>query len=150
MLTGLTHLHSSNRYLVLGLIIIAIVDAIIAMAGGKDYTKSSKIFALLALIFSHIQLLVGLALYFIGDKGINHILNTEGFMGIAAARFYAVEHLVGMLIGITLVTLGYSKAKRIEESAKKYKTILTYFGIGLVIIFVMIPWPFMKEFGSWI
>jgi lauroyl/myristoyl acyltransferase len=55
-----------------------------------------------------------------------------------------------MLIGITLVTLGYSKAKRIEESAKKYKTILTYFGIGLVIIFVMIPWPFMKEFGSWI
>ena len=150
MLAGLTLLHNSNRYLILGFIIIALVDTIIAMAGGKGYTKSSKIFAVIALIFGHILLLLGLALYFMGDKGINHILNTEEFMGIAAARFYAVDHLVGMLIGITLVTVEYLNAKRIEESAKKYKTILTYFGIGLIIIFVMIPWPFIKEFGSWI
>jgi len=48
-----------------------------------------------------------------------------------------------------LITAGYSKAKRLEESARKYKTQLIFYGIGLVLIFVMIPWPFMKDFGSW-
>lgn len=150
MLTGLTHLHSANRYLVLGFIFLAIIDAIMSRNGNKPYSKQSKMLALLALIFSHVQLTLGLALYFIGEKGINHILNTEGFMGIAAARFYAVEHLLGMLVAIILITVGYSKAKRMDDSMKKYKTVLIYYSIALILIFIMIPWPFMKEFGSWI
>tara|TARA_B110000037_G_C16698540_1_gene333846 strand:- start:4 stop:318 length:315 start_codon:yes stop_codon:yes gene_type:complete len=103
----------------------------------------------MGLVFSHIQLLVGLALYFIGDKGLKIITSVDSFMSIASARFFAVEHISMMIIAIALITVGYSKVKRLEESARKYKTQLIFYSIGLVLIFAMIPWPFMKDFGSW-
>lgn len=149
MLTGLTHIHSSFRYLVLLFVILTIVDSLIGMTSGKSYSKSSKLFALMGLVFSHIQLLVGLALYFIGDKGLKIITSVDSFMSIASARFFAVEHISMMIIAIALITVGYSKIKRLEESARKYKTQLIFYSIGLVLIFAMIPWPFMKDFGSW-
>ena len=149
MLTGLTHIHSSFRYLGLLFILLTIVDSIIGMTSGKSYSKSSKLFALLGLIFSHVQLLVGLVLYFIGDKGFKIITSVDGFMSIASARFFAVEHISTMIIAIALITIGYSKAKRIEASPGKFKTQLIFYSIGLILIFAMIPWPFMKDFGSW-
>jgi len=149
MITGLLHLHSSFRYLVLLLIIAAIADALIAMSSGKAYNKTSKLLALGALIFSHIQLLVGLLLYFLGPKGLNTIVRVEGFMKDSVARFYAVEHISMMIIAIALITVGYSRGKKQEESKRKYKTVAIFYGLGLLIIFAMIPWPFMKEFGTW-
>ena len=149
MITRLLHLHSSFRYLVLLLIIAAIADALIAMSSGKAYNKTSKLLALGALIFSHIQLLVGLLLYFLGPKGLNTIVRVEGFMKDSVARFYAVEHISMMIIAIALITVGYSRGKKQEESKRKYKTVAIFYGLGLLIIFAMIPWPFMKEFGTW-
>jgi multisubunit Na+/H+ antiporter MnhB subunit len=149
MITGLLHLHSSFRYLVLLLIIAAITDALIAMSSGKAYNKTSKLLALGALIFSHIQLLVGLLLYFLGPNGLNTIVHVEGFMKDSVARFYAVEHISMMIIAIALITVGYSRGKKQEESKRKYKTVAIFYGLGLLIIFAMIPWPFMKEFGTW-
>lgn len=149
MITGLNHLHSSFRYIVLLFIVLTIIDSAIGLAKGKDYSKSSKLFALLGLIFSHVQLLVGLVLYFIGDRGFKIFTSVEGFMSIPTARFFAVEHISTMIIAIALITVGYSKAKRMNESAGKFKTQLIFYGIGLVLIFAMIPWPFMKDFGSW-
>jgi len=149
VITGLLHLHSSFRYLVLLLIIAAIADALIAMSSGKAYNKTSKLLALGALIFSHIQLLVGLLLYFLGPKGLNTIVRVEGFMKDSVARFYAVEHISMMIIAIALITVGYSRGKKQEESKRKYKIVAIFYGLGLLIIFAMIPWPFMKEFGTW-
>jgi uncharacterized membrane protein len=149
MITGLTHIHSSFRYLVLLFLVLAVVDAVIGMQREKSYAKSSKMFALFGLIFSHIQLLVGLLLYFLGDKGFKVITSVEGFMGMAPARFFAIEHIFGMILAITLITIGYSKAKKQELDRKKYWTILLYYSIALLVIFVMIPWPFLKDFGSW-
>jgi len=149
MIIGLNHLHSSFRYLVLLFIVLTIVDSAIGLASGKTFSKSSKLFALLGLIFSHVQLLVGLALYFIGDKGLKIITSVDGLMSIPTARFFAVEHISTMIIAIALITVGYSRAKRMSESAAKFKTQLIFYSIGLILIFAMIPWPFMKDFGTW-
>lgn len=149
MIIGLTHLHSSFRYLVLLFILLALIDALIGFMTGRTYKKQSKIFSLLALITAHIQLVVGLLLYFLGGKGFQAIMNVEGFMKNEMLRFYAVEHISLMIIAIALITVGYSKAKRQSEAKRKYKTVLIFYGIGLLIIFAMIPWPFMKAFGSW-
>ncbi|HAW20151.1 MAG TPA: cytochrome B [Flavobacteriales bacterium] len=150
MIIGLSHLHSSLRYVVLIFLFLAILDAILAVSSDKPYAKTSKLFALITLISAHIQLLLGLALYFIGDKGFKIITSVEGFMSIAPARFFAMEHISGMILAIVLITVGYSKAKKKEMPKQKYSTILLFYGISLLIIFAMIPWPFMKDFGSWI
>ena len=150
MITGLTHIHSSFRYLVLLFLVLAVVDAFVGMGGEKPYKKSSKVFALGSLILVHIQLLVGISLYFLGAKGFSALMNTDGVMKDATLRFFAVEHVLMMIIAIVLITMGYSKAKKREDIGKRYKTIALYYGLALVIILAMIPWPFMKEFGTWI
>lgn len=148
-MTGIIHLHSAFRYLVLLFLLAAIVDAVVALGGNKPYRKSSKLLALFALISTHIQLVLGLALYFLGDKGMA-MFKVADVMSISSARFFAVEHVTGMLLAITLITVGYSRAKRSATDRKKYITTALFYGLGLLIIFAMIPWPFMKEFGSWI
>lgn len=149
MIVGLTHLHSAFRYLVLLFLVLALLDAFIGMSTGKVYKKSSKLFALGALILAHIQLIVGVTLYFLGAKGFKLLMQGEGVMKDAVARFYAVEHVSMMIIAIALITIGYSKAKRQEVAKNKFRSIAVFYGIALVIIFIMIPWPFMKSFGSW-
>ncbi|MEQ9187790.1 MAG: hypothetical protein RLP15_08645, partial [Cryomorphaceae bacterium] len=118
MITGLNHLHSSFRYFVLLFLLLALLDAIIGMRSGKVYSKSSKLFALGGLILAHIQGLVGLLLYFLGEKGFAW-LTTEGVMKNDTMRFYAVEHVTMMILAITLITVGYSRAKKQEEASKK-------------------------------
>jgi hypothetical protein len=68
----------------------------------------------------------------------------------AAVRFYTMEHLVGMLIAIALITIGYSKSKRAATDAKKFGAIATFYLIGLILILASIPWPFRENLGgSW-
>ncbi len=148
MIAALNHIHSSFRYLVLLFILLALFDALIGLSSGKTYKKSSKLFALGGLILSHIQLLVGLLLYFLGAKGFA-LFSQEGMMKDATMRFFAVEHISMMIIAVALVTVGYSRSKKQEDSTKKFRTIAIFYGIAIAIIFVMIPWPFLKEFGNW-
>lgn len=71
-------------------------------------------------------------------------------MGDPLRRFFTVEHIFGMLIAIVIATIGNKKIKSAKEDNKKFKRMLTYFIISLIIIFASIPWPFLKNFGSWI
>jgi membrane protein DedA with SNARE-associated domain len=60
-------------------------------------------------------------------------------------RFWAVEHITGMIIGIALVTVGYSTAKRAATDAQRYKRILIWFGLGILVVLATIPWPFLEK-----
>ena len=57
----------------------------------------------------------------------------------ASIRYFAVEHIFAMFIGIGLVEAGASKVKKVTEDAKKFKFQLIFFTIGLVIMLSRIP-----------
>jgi hypothetical protein len=137
--------HSGLRWLVLVTLVIAIVNSIGKTKGGITFAKKDKRKALFALIFTHIQLLMGLALFFISPK----VVIDAASMKDAIMRFFLVEHSVMMLLAVILITIGYSKAKRIAMDGKKFKTILIYYGLGLLLILAAIPWPFRALGGSW-
>ena len=59
-------------------------------------------------------------------------------------RFFAVEHALMMIIAWLLVHIGRSMVKRAGTDAKKHKLTLLYFGIALLLILLMIPWPFRQ------
>ena len=61
-------------------------------------------------------------------------------MGDSMARLYMLEHPLTMIIAIILITVGYSKAKKKGDNATRYKTILIYYGLGLFLILLRIPW----------
>jgi len=139
------HFHSILRWALLIVLIITLVK----YAQGfrkQQFSEGDRKLALYTLIFSHLQLVLGFALYFISPK----VQFTADMMKVTTLRFYAVEHLVGMLIAIGLITIGYSKMKRTSEAAKKYKKTFYWFLAAFIIIMASIPWPFRIPGAGWL
>lgn len=136
MITGLLHLHSSMRYVVLALLIFTFIRAV-KNRKNSDFKAQAKL-GLFTMISMHIQLVLGLALFLNGHWA---EYTVEGLK-----RFIMMEHTPMMIIAIILGTLGHSLAKLTEVVATKFKRQIIFFGISLFIIFGMIPWPFMRNF----
>jgi NADH:ubiquinone oxidoreductase subunit 2 (subunit N) len=138
----LVRAHSGLRWVVLGLLVYAIFNAL----RKKDfYTKSDRLVNMFAMVSLHIQLVIGLILYFTSVK----VSFVEGWMKNQLLRFYGMEHILLMIIAIVLLTIGHAKAKRASEPSKKHKTILLFYAIGLILIIASIPWPFRQLGAGW-
>jgi membrane protein DedA with SNARE-associated domain len=138
----LVRAHSGLRWVVLALMIYAIFNAL----RKKDfYAKSDRLLNMFAMVSLHIQLVIGLILYFTSAK----VSFVEGWIKNQLLRFYGMEHISLMIIAIILVTIGHAKAKRASEPAKKHKTILLFYAIGLILILASIPWPFRQLGAGW-
>lgn len=136
----INHTHSGLRWVALILLIWAIANAFSA----NKYEKKHKMVNLFAMVVLHIQLLIGLIQYFMSSK----VQFIEGWMKNPLLRFYGMEHLIGMLLAITLITIGYSRAKRKENDADKFKVIRLFYTLGFVLILLFIPWPFRTILGG--
>lgn len=136
--------HSGLRYIVLLLLLAAIFNAGVS-EGKNTYGKKDKMINLFAMVFLHIQLLLGLILYFFGNK----VQFIEGWMKMAPLRFYGMEHILLMLIAIVLVTIGRRKAEKETNPRKKHGKIVVWYTIGLILILVSIPWPFRNLGAGW-
>lgn len=136
MYSGLVHAHSGLRWIALVLLVAAVVVAIGKWQGRSGYTDGNRKLYLFTLIAVHTQLIIGLILYVISPK-VNFSLISDKLY-----RFYTVEHTAGMLIAIVLITIGYSRSKRTTDAIAKQRLIGIFYGIGLLLILVSIPWPF--------
>ncbi|WP_396194612.1 hypothetical protein [Flavobacterium sp.] len=128
--------HSGWAYLALLLLVFAVVNSFMGMSSKKEFTAKDRKIALFGLIGAHIQLLVGLILYFISPLG--HALLGE--MKDSAARLTSLEHPLINIIAIVLITIGWSKHKKAETGTAKFKSIAVFFGLGLLLILSRIPW----------
>ncbi len=135
----LQNIHSYVAYAVLLLVIAALLNSIIGFTSNKKYSDKNKKVYLFALIASHIQLLIGLAWYFMSPK-LAAFREAGGIMKNSEARNALVEHPVAMLIAIVLITIGFSKHKKKAEDKSKFKTVMVFYGIALLLILVKIPW----------
>ncbi|MGZ0015903.1 hypothetical protein [Yeosuana sp. AK3] len=133
--------HSYWAYLVLIVLIIATVNAIIKSVKGKDYEAKDFRISLFTLIVSHIQLLIGLLLYFVSPRfDLFGELGMGGVMKDAVHRLYLVEHPLINIIAVVLITIGYSKHKKKLTSKSKLKIIAIFYTIALVLFLSRIPW----------
>lgn len=139
MYTGLLHLHSALRWVALILMIATIIDSLIRMY--RPFKENERKLALFSLISLHTQLIIGALLYFVSPI-ISTAIEQGHVMKNPIGRFYLVEHLLGMLIAIVLVTVGYSKAKKQSEHWSKHRIIFFYYLVAFILILISIPWPF--------
>jgi hypothetical protein len=141
----LIFLHSYLAYAVLLILILAVSNALKGWLTKKSEFSLDKDYrvSLLALILSHIQLLLGLAVYFTSASGFSAI-QEYGMGGLnSAARMLAVEHPFVNILAIALITVGWSKHKKVMEATAKFKKISIFYGLGLLLILSRIPW------GQW-
>ncbi|MFV5687544.1 hypothetical protein ACM55M_02830 [Flavobacterium sp. ZT3R25] len=128
--------HSGWAYLALLLLVVAVVNSFIGMSSKKEFTSKDRKIALFGLIGTHTQLLIGLILYFVSPLG----LASLGQMSDKALRLTSLEHPLINIIAITLITIGWSKHKKLTTSESKFKTFSIFYGLGLLLILSRIPW----------
>jgi len=141
MYSVLKFIHSYWAYLTLAVLLMAIINAFRARISKKNFQATDLRISLFALIFSHIQLLVGLVLYFVSPWfSYWSDLGMGGVMKNSEARLYLVEHPTTNLIALFLITLGWSLHKRQTEDSKKFSRIAIFYSLGLVLLLSRIPW----------
>jgi putative Ca2+/H+ antiporter (TMEM165/GDT1 family) len=140
----LKHAHSGLRWIVLIALVWAIFNAFTKWRGQQDFKPADKGLNLFAMISVHLQFTLGLLLYFVSPK----VVFAAESMKDPLFRFFLVEHLTIMLIGLVVVTIGHGRSKRATESALKFKTTFIFYLIGLVLILAGIPWP-PKHGAGW-
>ncbi len=146
----LLDLHSIMRWVLLLLIVVTIVNALIGWSQNRKFGKSDNQLSLFTMIAADIQLLLGLILYFTSDYGYKLLKNNEmgEVMKNGVMRFFAVEHLVGMLVAIILIHIGRSSAKRGKTNRSMFIRTFWWYLIAFIIMIMMIPWPSNPLYSS--
>jgi hypothetical protein len=144
MYTGLLHTHSSIRYLVLLLLIAVIIKSLIGLMNKKPFEKADNMLSLFLLIFTHIQFLAGLALYFVSP----FVQFGGQTMSDKMTRYWTVEHITGMLIAVVIITIARSTSKRMSDPVAKHKRLFIFNTIALVIIIAVVLQGGLKIIGS--
>ena len=134
-------IHSYWAYLILVVLTLAVLKSFFGYFANKDYDANAFRVSLLTLIVSHIQLLIGILLYFSSMRfGLWSDLGLVEVMKNADLRLYLIEHPIINILAVVLITMGYSKHKKKLVSKPKYKTIAFFYSIALVLIISRIPW----------
>lgn len=135
--------HSGLRWLLLAFFVLTLLQ--LARTGFSECRFNPKTMALLTLITAHVQLLIGLTLYFISPK----VVFAASSMQETALRFYLIEHISLMVIALIVLTIGYSKTKnRLQEIAGARKAFY-YYLVSFILILISIPWPFRIAGANW-
>ena len=138
MYTGLLHLHHWMPFLWLLLILVVLVQNFLVWKSDREFTASLKRQNTITIVLTHIQVTVGLVMLIGFNMDMFSDMGT--LMGDTAMRFKYVEHPTTMLLGAVLITIGNAKSKRQEAAKNKAKTVVIWFGIGLLLIASRFPW----------
>jgi hypothetical protein len=135
--------HNLTRWGVLLFGLYAITKSILGLMGNRPFTKQANISHALFVGFCHLQLLLGIVLYFISPQVDAALANGFGAaMKDPYSRLIVLEHITVNFIAIALIQVGRTLSKKTTEDRAKYKKTLIFFGIGLVLILSRIPWKY--------
>ena len=133
--------HSSLRWVLLALLLFVIIRHWLAYLQKKNYSKMDNATAGALVGMAHLQLILGLLLYF-GLSPITKAAFSDfgAAMKDPATRLILVEHFTVNIIAIVLATVVNAKNKKAITDAAKFKNMWLLNGLGLVLILSRIPW----------
>lgn len=137
---GLLHLHNILRWVILIMLLVGIFKNYADV--NKPFTKAHKNIGLIAMIAAHITLLLGLYQVVFGRFSYSTIPEGVSMMKDTFWRFFLVEHPLGMIVAIILITIGYMVYKKNISDAKKHKKAALMFLLALILVMAVVPWPF--------
>ena len=144
MYTGFSHIHSINKWIILILGVLAIANALSGWLKDKPYTATSNKLSLFFMVSMHVQLLLGVVLYFISPTVTGSLQDMGLAMKDSYLRYWTVEHLFVGILAIVFVTLGRVLAKKKATDLAKHKTTAIYYILTLVFVAVNVLLPLWK------
>ena len=132
-------LHSWLRWLALG---AGVAATLAAFGKGAEAVRSAERWGLIFMIALDVQLLLGLLLYGVLSPFTTQAMQDfGGAMNNSAMRFWAVEHIFGMIVAIALTHIGRARVRRITQDTRKHKVAAIFFTLALLTMLASIPWP---------
>ena len=138
-------LHSWTRWLVLIFALIAIFRAFSGWQGRKAWIGADNGMGAAFVGSMHLQLLLGLLLYFVFSPVGLQGMKVAGAMKDPVARFWGVEHITVMVLAWAAAQVGRTLSKKATDSVVKHKKAFIWFTISLILVLLMIPWGL----GNW-
>ena len=135
MNTFLTTLHSYNRYLILAALVFVLYRSYSGWLGRKPYEKLDNTASVALLGLAHLQLLIGLIMYFFTSSWTKMAFSDFGAaMKDPMQRYFAVEHILAMVIAVALIQLGRTFSKKAGDDNEKHRKLAIYTTVALLII----------------
>lgn len=138
-------LHSCLRLALAALAVMVFVRAVHGVASGRLYTRGDRTTGLVLVIVADVQMLVGLALYFVWSPYVSTALHDMGAaMEDPALRRVAVEHPVMMIAALAFLHIGNVLRKRAHSDAVRHRWMAITVGLALLLVFVGTAWPWTE------
>lgn len=136
-------LHSWLRWALIIVAIGATARALIGWLGGRAWTARDDQLSLMLTIAMDLQIFVGLLLY-LGFSPLTQAAFQDfgAAMSNATLRFWAVEHIFGMVVALALTHVGRARARRATEAIARHRQAAVFFGLATLVLLVTVPWPF--------
>lgn len=137
----LLYTHSWIRWIILILALFTVIKSLLGLFGSKDYQKIDNITSASFVGFMHLQLLIGLILYFFLSPITEYALKDMGSaMRDQELRFWAVEHITVMVLAVVFAQVGRSISKKSTDNSVKFRFQSIFFGASLLLMLISIPW----------
>lgn len=134
-------LHSWIRWIILILALVVIAKAYSGWFGNKPFTKGDNGLSAALIGTLHLNLLIGLILYFFLSPITETAFNDFGAaMKIPELRFWAVEHISVNIIAVVVAQVGRTKSKKATDNIRKHKLTAIFYTIALLLLLSRIPW----------
>ena len=133
-------LNNYLEYLALIFLVVATLNAFWGLISKRSFEIKDLRLSLFTLIFSYIQMLMGIATYFVSD----YFSAWENGMGAVIRdsnlRMYLIQRPITNILAIVLITMGWSLHKKASVDRKKYFRIAVFYAIGLLLLFSRVSW----------
>ena len=135
-------LHSLLRWAVLFTGVIAWFISIGGASVKRPWGTKDEMWGVLFILSLDMQALVGLGLYvFLSPFTKIAFQNLSVAMTNANLRFWAVEHISGMIIGLAFAHIGRIKVRQASTDLRKQRTAAIFIGFALLAVLLASPWP---------
>ena len=142
MYEAILTVHSYWAYLVVLVITLATFNGLIGFFTKRDYAPKDFRISLFGLIVTHIQLLIGIIIFFVSPTIVwfSEGIGVGEIMKDPLLRLYNLEHPMMMILMVVFVTMGYSKHKKKLTSTPKFKMLAIFYTIAWLLMLSRIPW----------
>jgi hypothetical protein len=135
-------LHSWVRWTVL----VGFVVVIARTARRRDVWSRGDERAHVALVgMADLQLLLGLFLYFVASPVTRAFwADPRRAMPDSTLRFFGMEHVTMMLVGIAVLHVGRRRSKRAPNDEARRRTVFRFTLAAFLVVLSSVPWPFLR------
>jgi hypothetical protein len=132
-------LHSWIRWVAL---VAGVLATISAVRGVSAQDPRSDRFGRILTIALDLQFVIGLLLYFAVSPVMAEIrANFAAAMPNPQLRFWAVEHVSGMVIALVLVHVGRVLSRKAASPASRRRRQMICYGLATLVMLLATPWP---------